>query len=264
MSIEHSITLRCTQCQTHFERFVSNVKKGQYPFCSRVCKDTFQRIQNAFHRVFTQCAYCQTSLVLVPSRKKESGLYFCNRVCMNNYNLDIPARFWEKVAIGGGDDCWPWTAAIEPGSGYGATGYAKSLREFLPLEKVGNAIGAHRVAFFLHYGVLDPRLEVCHHCDNRPCCNPKHLFQGTQGDNVRDMVSKKRVASGVRHGSVTQPESRIKGERHHHARFTFEEVKEMQRLRYEENWSCPRIGKLFNAHYTVVWNIVTGRSRKNA
>src|SRR5262245_30404599 len=35
---------------------------------------------------------------------------------------------------------------------------------------------------------------ACHTCDNRPCVNPDHLFEGTKGDNARDSIKKGRFA----------------------------------------------------------------------
>ena len=93
-------------------------------------------------------------------------------------------RFWSKVDQRGPDECWPWTASTN--GGYGAFG-AKLFG-----EKKMRVHRAHRVAFFLATGVAPDDLVVCHSCDNPPCCNPAHLWLGTQADNNRDMSIKGR------------------------------------------------------------------------
>ena len=51
----------------------------------------------------------------------------------------------------------------------------------------------HRIAYEQAYGEFDQSLNVCHRCDTPRCCNPKHLFLGTQKDNLRDMFAKGRA-----------------------------------------------------------------------
>lgn len=51
-------------------------------------------------------------------------------------------------------------------------------------------IKSHRMAYALTNG--PPENDVLHRCDNRPCCNPAHLWDGTQADNMADMVAKGR------------------------------------------------------------------------
>ena len=95
---------------------------------------------------------------------------------------DVATRFWAKVKRGAPNDCWPYMGYREKGSGYGHFGIA------------GEIFNANRVAFFLTHGYWP---NVCRHtCDYRPCCNPTHLLDGTQEDNMRDMAERGRRVRG--------------------------------------------------------------------
>lgn len=106
-------------------------------------------------------------------------------------------RFWEQVATAGPDDCWPWTGGLDPG-GYGR------------LYVGGHGVQANRFALELR---LDRELtadEVSRHtCDNRPCCNPKHLVPGSIADNNRDTVERGRQAWGERSAKAKLSEADV-------------------------------------------------------
>lgn len=50
----------------------------------------------------------------------------------------------------------------------------------------------HRLAWELTNGSIPDGMQILHHCDNPPCCNPAHLFLGTRSENMADMISKGR------------------------------------------------------------------------
>ena len=79
--------------------------------------------------------------------------------------------------------CLVWTGFIHPTGGYGQTTHRDH----------GNG-HVHRLMYETVHGVTLDRWElVCHSCDNRLCCEIKHLWIGTPKENQLDMSLKGRA-----------------------------------------------------------------------
>ena len=89
----------------------------------------------------------------------------------------------------------------------------------------------HRLAFKLGKpDKFDPSLDTLHACDNPPCFNLRHLFQGTQLDNMQDMDKKGRRVTNARPGILRGPNPLLQGENCGNAKLTKEKVLEIRRL----------------------------------
>jgi len=162
-------------------------------------------------------------------------------------------RFWEKVRIRSPEECWPWQAQKAPdGRGRFLLGSRTdgSRRFFL----------AHRIAWTIAKGPIPGRLYVCHHCDIPLCQNPRHLFLGTQADNMRDMQQKGRQGydkiRGERNGRHTHPERTARGERGGNAKLTDGRVREIRRRYAAGNTSLRFLAREYGIGQATVWYIV--------
>lgn len=128
--------------------------------------------------------------------------------------------FWSRIDKSGGPDaCWIWTASHNAG-GYGNMWWDERVQP------------SHRISYELAYGAIPEGLQVCHHCDNRPCCNPTHFFLGRHLENNRDKESK---------GRGNQP----RGEHNHLHKLTEADVIEIRRLATERKLKYKDIGAKF-------------------
>ncbi len=58
----------------------------------------------------------------------------------------------------------------------------------------GKIENAHRVSYRDERGDIPAGMLVLHNCDNPTCVNPEHLRLGSDVDNARDRVKRRRVA----------------------------------------------------------------------
>jgi hypothetical protein len=94
----------------------------------------------------------------------------------------VEERFWAKLERAGDDECWMWKGA------HTSEGYGLMYRQARPQQWYRS----HRLAHELLVGPIPEGMHVLHRCDSPPCCNPAHLFLGTQADNNRDRARKGR------------------------------------------------------------------------
>lgn len=122
----------------------------------------------------------------------------------------------------------------------------------------------HRMSLAIHLGYSpDPNLVILHKCDYRICCNPAHLVQSSQYENLQDAVQKGRMASGDRNAMRARPEIVPKGKRHYAAKLT-EEIVISAREEYKLGQVSSRtLGSRYGVSYQVMHEALCGKSWKH-
>ena len=69
---------------------------------------------------------------------------------------------------------------------------SKSDKGYGKIRFKNRCLRTHRLVFEIVNGPISDGFYVCHSCDNPSCCNPNHLFLGTDRENKDDMIRKNR------------------------------------------------------------------------
>lgn len=132
-------------------------------------------------------------------------------------------------------ECWEWPGALD--------------RIGRGIKRMHGTQIASRATWIEVFGPIEPvSLNVCHKCDNPPCVRPSHLFLGTQGDNIQDMLQKGR-------------EYRVHGDDHYITRVTDAQVEEIRELRATSGLYLREIGALYGVDGSHIGKICRGRAR---
>jgi hypothetical protein len=139
----------------------------------------------------------------------------------------VREKFLGNISAPDPNGCTHWLGAIMS-AGYGIVSVNRRSRL------------CHRVAYIIEHGSIAAGMLVCHRCDVRSCCNPKHLFLGSSVDNAVDMMQKGRARGTAPFLSA-------------------ETVGYIRRMR-QSGWSCAKIARKIQAGRGVVWQADTGKT----
>src|SRR6266581_8958520 len=140
---------------------------------------------------------------------------------------NLTKRLWRKVDRSNPDACWTWMGSKSQ-TGYGYMG------------NFGGSKLVHRISYELAYGPIPDGLLVCHHCDNRLCVRPDHLFLGTVKENAQDAVQKGRVPHG---------------ERQYRSRLTAEQVLEIRAKYVHRYGMLLQLAKEYGVSFGTIYDV---------
>jgi len=150
-----------------------------------------------------------------------------------DYKVEI-AKLRFNAKVNKTDACWLWTGGTFKTSGYGSFKYNdKNLL-------------AHRASWLFTHG--KPATDcLLHSCDNKLCVNPAHLREGTQYENIHDMIAKGRRV-------ITYSEDSPR------AKLTYSQANEIRERFQKEKNSHSFYAKEYGVKTRVIWCILNNKT----
>ncbi len=193
-------------------------------------------------KVTRNCKTCGHSFKTEDCPSRAGYGVCCSRKCQyDGLRKSREAALWGMIDRRGDDECWPWLSSVTP-FGHGT---------FSHRTQKPKTLRAHRVVWELTHGPIPKGLFVCHHCDNPPCCNPKHLFLGTAKDNSMDAASKGRF------WQQRDPARALASARTHKAKLTLAQVAEIKGRPSTRNG--PALAREFSVSHQTIYYIRSGK-----
>ena len=155
---------------------------------------------------------------------------------MSDKELRIWIRFPPQSKKDPNTGCREWQGLLNL-QGYGVIGYD------------GKSVLVHRLAWALKYKSW-PENMLLHSCDNSKCINIKHLREGSQQDNMNDMMNRNRHA-------------RLKGEDHGSAKLTEKQVIKIRKKYKTGRYTQKKLGEMYGITNANVSEICSKKSWKH-
>lgn len=173
------------------------------------------------------CKICDKNYLIRKWQFDNNRGHFCSRACESKHRWSRTKTTFKNNIVKNENGCWEY--AVIDSHGYGVV--------WVNLKK----IKAHRYSYERHVGPIPDGLLVCHHCDNRRCVNPEHLFIGTGADNNNDCMSKDR-------------DRRLTGFEHPKVKLTKDHMLQIKQ-RAARGEAAANLAKEYEVHRSYIWAI---------
>ena len=188
------------------------------------------------------CQTCGAPFVADSWRVERGNARFCSKGCRRQLG-SLRERLLARREIGPPPPhcpelgpCWLWTGGAHYQFGYGVITYERRV------------IAVHRLAAQEFLGIDIATTQVLHHCDMPRCFNPKHLFSGTQADNMQDAAAKGRTSRGE-----ARPNAKLRD-------VDIPEIRAQLAVRLESGETFAQIGARFGVTGGAIYAIARSRA----